>query len=329
LLAKLYREKIFMNMQQTEIGSQELFNVKRVITPFTFASRSIAHMRHPERNEDTIMIDRKSGLVAVFDGVGGANAGEVASRLGARVVRRTWKRIVQQLRESSSDLLMFSDSLDVQALLLQMIEEAQNAISDEGDRMVEVASVQEGKDTYPETTVAIVAFCQHPARESYIMGYAHAGDSRIYLLRADEPLKRLTLDDGYFMLKIQDETLSEEDALRIDQATHVDQLSEMEREIFNKRNGITQCLGHFTSQNASLMVHTAQIEIFPGDRILLCSDGIHDNLTDAEIEALIRLRARTTVAHHLVEGALRRSEEECLRAKQDDMSAVVITCNFS
>ena len=38
----------------------------------------------------------------------------------------------------------------------------------------------------------------------------------------------------------------DEDALRIDQATESDQLTEIEREIFNKRNGITQSLGHLT-----------------------------------------------------------------------------------
>jgi protein phosphatase len=141
-------------------------------------------------------------------------------------------------------------------------------------------------------------------------------------------MQRLTRDDGYFMSKIQDHTISEEDALRIDQATNTDQLSESEREIFAKRNGITQSLGHFTPKSPALTIHTAQTVISPGDRVLLCSDGIHDNLTDAEIEEIVRGRARTTVARHLVQHAIERSQEECLRAKKDDMSAIVITCNF-
>ncbi len=55
--------------------------------------------------------------------------------------------------------------------------------------------------------------------------------------------------------------------------------------------------------------------------------GIHDNLTDAEIEAILRREARTTAARHLVQCAMKRLHEECLRAKKDDMSAVVIMCN--
>ena len=318
-----------MNMQQTKVGPHTLSTTSKAVSPFTFASCTIAHQGHPQRNEDATMVDRRRGLAAVFDGVGGANAGEVASQLGARTIRRAWKRIVQcHLLATTSVLPVLSDDLDVQALLHRVIEEAQEAISAEGDRRVKMAALQEGKDTYPETTAAVALLSQYSTKKSYRMTYAHVGDSRIYLLRSNERLQRLTFDDGYSLLKIQDQTLTEEDALRIDQATHIDQLSEMEREIFSKRNGITQCLGHFTPKNSSLTIHTAQVEIFPGDQILLCSDGIHDNLTDAEIEVIIRRRARTTVAHHLVQCALKRSREGCLRAKQDDMSAVVITCNF-
>jgi protein phosphatase len=39
----------------------------------------------------------------------------------------------------------------------------------------------------------------------------------------------------------------------------------------------------------------------PGDRILLCTDGIHDNLTDVEIEEVLRARPRTTVAKALMQ----------------------------
>ena len=98
--------------------------------------------------------------------------------------------------------------------------------------------------------------------------------------------------------------------------------------IFEKRNGIMQRLGHFTPKAPSLTIHTAQTVIAPGDRMLLCSDGVHDNLTDAEIETIVQCRACTVVACHLVQRALDRSREECLRAKKDDMSAIVITCNW-
>jgi serine/threonine protein phosphatase PrpC len=315
-----------MRIQQGEASSRKLAFRRRSsdLSPFTFAYRTIAHEGHPERNEDSLLVDRRRGLAGVFDGVGGSSAGAVASQLGARIMRQTWRRILSQA-ENKSDLLILNEELDIESLLQQLFEQVQTAISNEGERRAKEA--EQEHYSYPSTTTVVAALCRRADEKGYVLGYAHVGDSRAYLLRPGAPLQRLTVDDGYFLLKVQDETISEEDALRIDQATDADQLSDAELEIFEKRNGITQSLGHFTAKKTSLTIHTAQTSIFPGDRVLLCSDGIHDNLTDAEIEAVLQRGARTTVARHLVQRALDRSREECLRAKQDDMSAIVITCN--
>ncbi|HVB21576.1 MAG TPA: PP2C family protein-serine/threonine phosphatase [Ktedonobacteraceae bacterium] len=322
-----------MNMQLRETDARSLTPAKRrysSIAPFTFASHSIAH--EGQSNEDTMLIDRRRGLAGVFDGVGGEDAGEVASQLGAQVIRRAWKRVVQQQHpDHNAALLMLRDALDIQALVYKLLDEAQAAISGEGERRANATPASDEHISYPETTAVVAVLCQPsdqlPEKKSYIMGYAHVGDSRIYLLRPGEPVQRLTRDDGYLTLKIKDHTINEEDALRIDQTTHAEQLTEAERAIFDKRNGITQSLGHLNPKQASITIHIAQTMIFPGDRVLLCSDGIHDNLTDAEIETIVRGRARTTIARHLVQRALERSRETHLRAKKDDMSAVVITCN--
>ncbi len=322
------------------------------IASFTFAHYTKAHEGHPERNEDTLLVDGQRGLAAVFDGVGGSEGGEVASQLGARAIRSAWKRFLQQRQPNhSSQLLMLNDDLSIESILCDLLQEAQDAINAEGERRekrakkaratltkeetndsetkAEGEEQKEQKESYPETTVAAVLLCQQAGLDGYVLGFAHVGDSRVYLLRAGQPLQRLTRDDGYFTLRIEDSTINEEDALRIDQATEANQLSDIEREIFNKRNGITQSLGHRVHKNnPTPTIHTAQTTVMPGDRIMLCSDGIHDNLTDSEIEVILRQAARTTAARHLVQNAINRSREVCLRAKRDDMSAIVITCNF-
>lgn len=321
------------------------------ISSLTFARDTKAHEGHPERNEDTLLVDGQRGLAAVFDGVGGSEGGEVASRLGARTIRQAWKRFLQQRQpQQSSQLLMLNDGLSLESILCDLVQEAQDAINAAGERRAKRAKKardtlkkedtgnpetkeggkeqEEPKESYPETTVAAVLLCQQARVDGYVLGVAHVGDSRVYLLRAGQSLQRLTRDDGYYTLRIEDHTINEEDALRIDQATEAAQLNDTEREIFNKRNGITQSLGHRAhKKNSMLTIHTAQTVVMPGDRILLCSDGIHDNLTDNEIEAILRQAPRTRVARHLVQKAIERSHEECLRAKKDDMSAIVITYN--
>ena len=320
-----------MNRQPGHATSSTLSttgSTSQKLSTFTFAYFSNPHEGHPERNEDTILVDQRRGLAAVFDGVGGADAGDVASRLGAKITRSAWKRILQQLQPASSAcFLLLNEQLDVEALLVQALQQAQEVLCEEGERRASHRADNGGEVLYLETTVVACALCQRPNGIGYVMGYAHAGDSRAYLLRSGQALQRLTQDDGYFALKVQDKTITEEDALRIDQATDANQLTEVERAIFDKRNGISQSLGYLTPKNPTLTIHTACVALLPGDRVLLCSDGIHDNLTDAEIETILRKGARTTVARQLVRQALERSREESLRAKRDDMSAIVITYN--
>src|SRR5260370_28525828 len=99
------------------------------VAPFTFASHSIAHEGHPERNEDTILVDTRRDLASVFDGVGRASAGEIASQLAARVIRQAWTHTLQQQQpHNSSDLTMLHDDLDIQVLVHHLLEQAQAAI---------------------------------------------------------------------------------------------------------------------------------------------------------------------------------------------------------
>jgi protein phosphatase len=126
---------------------------------------------------------------------------------------------------------------------------------------------------------------------------------------------------------VENQIINEKDALRIDQAMCADQLSDTEMSYFRLRGGITQALGGPLPP----IIHSDEILVQPGDRILLCTDGIHDNLTDAEIEDILHRCPRTTSARALVERSLQRSQQEnktTVRAKPDDMSAIVMTCRF-
>jgi protein phosphatase len=290
---------------------------------FTCSRASIPHIAHPERNEDSITIDRQRGLVGVFDGVGGSARGEIASRLAAHTAQKLWRQTLNQT-QSQPTLLAPNHGLNIFETLHYIIREANQGILAEGDEIARTAGRAPQSDDYAGTTAALAVFHHERKAHTYKMTYAHIGDSRIYLLRANEPLQRLTHDDGYFSLLVRRGEIDEETAWRIDQASSPHQLTRRERGYFNKRNGITQSLGDYR-----LVLHMNQTIIIPGDRILFCSDGIHDNLTDEEIYTTLLTGARTTVARILVQQAKERSEQEksvCIRAKADDMSAVVVTC---
>lgn len=291
------------------------------LPPFTFARSTVACERHPDRNEDNIITDEQSGLAAVFDGVGGSAAGEIASQTAARSTRHGWKEVLQQLQKGRKvhSFLENCGNANLCTILEQLLQTADKQVRTEGARRADTDDLA--------TTVALAVLCRQPDKRGYTMVYAHAGDSRIYLLPNHEPLKRLTKDDGLLAKLVENQVVKDVDALRIDQAMHTDQLSETELNYFRLRGGITQALGGALPPT----IHTDQISIYPGDRILLCTDGVHDNLTDEEIEEILKTSTRTTVAQLLIERSIERSHQErymTLRAKPDDMSAIVMTCRF-
>ncbi len=95
---------------------------------------------------------------------------------------------------------------------------------------------------------------------------AWVGDSRAYLFNGD--LRLLTRDHSYV------EALIDKGAITAQEALH-----------HPKRNVITQCIG-ITAQ-AGLKVDSVSGTLNPGERILLCSDGLNDELSSAQLAALL------------------------------------------
>ena len=289
--------------------------------PFKFVGYTIPCERHPARNEDSYFIEHEGGLVAVFDGVGGSAAGEIASQTARRASRRRWYKELHEIQQGAplKKGIINCSVADYCAVLKRLIETADEEVRTVGAR-------EAGTDDLA-TTVAMAMLCQQPEGNAYTLFYAHVGDSRLYLLHENEPLKRLTTDDGLLGRLVESQMVEEEDARRIDQAMRSEELSEVEFSYFRLRGGITQALGGPVPPT----IHIDHTPVMIGDRILLCTDGIHDNLTDNEIETILRNSSRDAAARNLVTQSLDRSREErhvTVRAKPDDMSAIVITRRF-
>jgi protein phosphatase len=107
----------------------------------------------------------------------------------------------------------------------------------------------------------------------------HLGDSRAYLLREGQ-LKRVTTDHSHV------QTLIEKGELSKEEAPHHPQYHQ-----------ITQALGSSSSIEPAIK----SFSISPGDQLLLCSDGLHDELSDQEIKQLLTSEAdQQTICNNLV-----------------------------
>ncbi|MDB6128326.1 MAG: protein phosphatase [Verrucomicrobia bacterium] len=123
------------------------------------------------------------------------------------------------------------------------------------------------------------------------MYFAHLGDSRIYYLPEAGGLTQLTHDHSYV------------GAMR-----RSGQLNEREARTHPRKNALQQALG---AGHQFMEPHLGAVGHQPGDRFLICSDGLNDGLWDRQLEDLIRHpapdRAALTPARRLVEEAVESS----------------------
>ena len=285
------------------VKRQQLKQVSNLKT-FTIVSWSRA-AETMEKSEDCILIDKQHGLVGVFDGIGGRGNGRLASHLGAQTIGRQWKYLRTFIRPINKAHIAF--------LLQGLVKQADEKIAS-----VEIPTGQRR----PGTTVVLAALFSDRGKAS--LTYAYVGDSRMYLVRVGR-IQRLTEDDGYFSFAFQKGFLKQEDIQRIEQADDHTTLSGKDLEHFEKRNKITCAVGWKDFS----VVHTRSLDLLDNDCIILCTDGIHDNLTDQEIEDQMSNGPFATSAQRLVQAAYQRSQQGQRRSKHDDISAVVILASHT
>jgi protein phosphatase len=138
---------------------------------FEFAWRTDRGRVRP-RNEDAVAVHADRGLVVVADGVGGARAGDVASRLAADT-------IVERFRCQD---LPRTDRVKARCLVEAAVGEANRAVWQ---------LAREGEAGLAMATTVVVGFAG-----ANWLAYANVGDSRLYRLR-DEALEQLSHDHSF------------------------------------------------------------------------------------------------------------------------------------
>lgn len=160
-------------------------------------------------------------------------------------------------------------------------------------------------DGAAQTTLVLIKLIDSPEAKKALI--ASVGDSRVYQLRGK----------GFDQITEDDSEIPQDISAKLSNALTGEGLSGNELQFFNRRNRITQSIGSYRSPRT----HFYQVDIQAGDRFILTSDGIHDNLTSNEIGRIVQAGGR---ADQLVEAAKRRSQEDSFRSKRDDMSAIVV-----
>jgi serine/threonine protein phosphatase PrpC len=194
-------------------------------------------------NEDSITFSAEYGFAILADGMGGYNAGEVASGIATSVLKES---LEQRLRNQQWDVRL-NRNKRIQQMLVESIIHA-------NDSIFEAARV-DPQNSGMGTTLVVALF--HHDRVTV----AHVGDSRAYRLRNGE-ITQITRDHSMLQEQIDAGLISEEGA-----------------QFAQNRNLITRAMG--VDVDVDVEVHEHQTEA--GDIYLLCSDGLSDMLPNRQI----------------------------------------------
>jgi serine/threonine protein phosphatase PrpC len=207
--------------------------------PMYFAAHTDVGQQR-EHNEDNYLIDRKLRLYVVCDGMGGHAAGEVASAVAVRTlsdeIRKSQDLIDDYLHGSTGGSKVSKRDI------INMLGFAVNCAS---RKIHAEASLDEKKRGMGTTLVAALFL----GNQAFII---HVGDSRIYLLRNGE-LEQLTEDHNVYNEFIKKKKIDLGGAAKL-----------------APKQAITRAVGVYEHCEPETLV----IDVAPGDRFLLCTDGL-------------------------------------------------------
>ena len=188
-----------------------------------------------QNNEDALLVGEGEDetLFVVADGIGGFEAGEVASSLAVKVLK------------------------DLQP------DESFKAAIGEANRRIVAAGRGDERLSGMGTTVVAIRF--GGTQGEPVAEVAHVGDSRAYLMRGGD-MKPITEDHSLVAELVRSGDLTRDQA-----AEHP------------QKNLITRALG----ADEEVDVDTAVLSVEAGDRILLCSDGLSDMVSEAGISEIL------------------------------------------
>jgi len=202
-----------------------------------------------DHNEDAIGFNADVGLMVLADGMGGYNAGEVASGIAVQIVSELAAEGAS--REKRNEIDPHSGMMRQSIVLRDAVYRANKII-------FQTAQSQTHCEGMGTTIVACMFYDNK-------VSIAHVGDSRSYRFRGNE-LERLTMDHSLLQELVDRGFYSAEEAQRS-----------------TNRNYVTRALG----VEPSVEVEINEYEVLPGDVYLLCSDGLPDMVEDEDIHLTI------------------------------------------
>ena len=196
------------------------------------------------QNEDAVFANQQRGFVVLADGMGGYNAGEVASGMATTLLGT---ELDKSFAQRAPQERVGGGKLWAHVALEAEIERANGAIYQAAQSQPQYAGMG--------TTLVAAVFHDNSVT------VAHIGDSRLYRLRGEE-FRQITRDHSLLQEQIDSGMLTPAEAKHS-----------------QNKNLVTRALGVDPTVEAEIRDYEVEV----GDVYLLCSDGLNDMVDDGEI----------------------------------------------
>jgi len=222
--------------------------------------------RQRDNNEDSLLIDPDLSLYLVADGVGGGAAGEIASGMVTALLHAKVAEAMNELKRRGIDAEAKTRDTIMNAL--------RPAFSGASEQIY-----TRGRNELSCRGMASTGTLLQVVGSTGIVG--HVGDSRLYMVRGDQ-IYQITEDHTLFQQLLNRGGLTPEDAKN-----------------FPHKNVLSRSVGTQPHVEIDLLL----VDVVPGDKFVLCSDGLTDLIMPPEIlHTTLNLSPREAVSR-LIERA--------------------------
>lgn len=317
-------EAIVAEQIQDEVPAKEVPGFERLEVVYTMEKKRPHDKPRPERNEDAALVDPVTGLLGVFDGLGGERNGAQASAAAARHLPDCYleEKTRQELRTPEETLEELRDYIHIQTNDRIGILPDQRALSmdvaslsAERDAMIRIA--EEYPDLAQRALALLIAMEDASSHVHHAGGLttgctalvhqtsdgkqfavvANIGDSAAFLIPKNGSAKQITHDDSELNFLLESRRLIPALLLEMkrDPSKKYNVAIPSVSNLLNKLTGTsyydisTKTMKALGEPDSDTFYATLTIEeMRPGDTLLLCTDGVidkHEKLPTAQTTA--------------------------------------------